>query len=405
MARSGGVILLLVSLFFSPFADARQTVLLVSIDGFRADYLDRGLTPTLSALAADGVRAAMRPSFPSLTFPNHYTLVTGLYPDHHGIVDNNMADPSLAHSVFSPSDHDAATDPAWWNEGVPLWVTVRRQGGHAATLFWPGSEVENHGIRPDRWLPYDQKMPDADRVDRLLSWLDAPAAERPDFLTLYFDKVDTAGHHQGPDSAGLNEALAIVDGAVARLIEGLKQRGLTDQVDLIVVADHGMMDLSPDRVIHIDDYIAADSARIVSWGAMMGIDLPVGGRTVIGKALLSPKSHMTCRRKQDMPARFHYGANPRVPDILCLADGGWYVTTRAEAAKKKEPYLATHGYDNQLPEMAALFIARGPDFKRGEVHAPFGNVDVYPLMARLLGVTPEANDGNFSDVADMLVTR
>jgi predicted AlkP superfamily pyrophosphatase or phosphodiesterase len=250
-------------------------------------------------------------------------------------------------------------------------------------------------------------MADTDRVDRLLSWLDEPAEERPGFLTLYFDKVDTAGHHQGTSSAALNQALTEIDAAVARLIEGLKQRGLSDQVDLLVVADHGMTDLSPDRVIYIDDYIAADSVDIVATGAMMGIDPPAGVKQVIEKALLSPKNHMVCRKKQDMPARFHYGSNARVPDILCLADSGWLITTRAEAErmKTKDPYVATHGYDNQLPEMAALFIASGPDFKRGVAHAPFDNVDVYPLMAKLLGLTPEPNDGKLSDVADMLVTR
>jgi len=358
----------------------------------------------LSALAADGVRAAMRPSFPSITFPNHYTLVTGLYPDHHGIVDNIMDDPRLAHSHFSLSDRQAATDPAWWSGAEPIWATVQRQGGHAATLFWPGSEVEIRGVRPDHWLTYDMQMPDADRVAKLLSWFDLPIAERPDFLTLYFDRVDMAGHHEGTSSTALNEALTAIDGAVAQLVDGLKRRGLADRVDLIIVADHGMTDLSPDRVIYIDDYVAPGSIHIVTGGAMMGIDLPAGARKVTEPALLSEKAHMTCRRKQDMPARFHYGTNPRVPDILCLAESGWLITNRAEAAKAKGPYRATHGYDNEGPEMAALFIAHGPDFKRGLAHASFDNVDVYPLMAKLLGVTPEPNDGTFSEVADMLIT-
>ena len=403
MARSGSVIFLLAALLLSPPAQARQTVLLVSIDGFRADYLDRGDTPALAALAKQGVRAAMRPAFPSVTFPNHYTLVTGLYPDHHGIVDNTMDDPSLAHSHFTLSDHEAVADPAWWQEGTPIWVTLQRQGGHAATLFWPGSEAEIHGIRPDRWLPYDQKMPDAERVARLLSWLDGPAATRPDFLTLYFDRVDSAGHHAGPDSPALDQALADIDGAVAQLIAGLKQRGLFDKMDLVIVADHGMTALAPERTIYIDDYVSPDSVHIVSGGAMMGLNPVAAQEAPIEQALLSPKEHMTCRKKQDMPERFHYGANPRVPAILCLAESGWLVTSHADAAKKKEPYRGTHGYDNALPEMAALFIAFGPDFRRHEVHAPFDNVDVYPLLAKLLGMTPEPNDGKLSDVRDMLI--
>jgi len=169
MARPGGLIFGLCALFLATCAEARQTVLLVSIDGFRADYLSRGLTPNLAALAAEGVNAAMRPSFPSLTFPNHYTLVTGLYPDHHGIVENTMSDPSLAHPHFTLSDHEANWDRAWWDEATPLWVTVQRQGGHSATMFWPGSEVDIQGVRPDHWLPYDQGMAESDRVGQVLA--------------------------------------------------------------------------------------------------------------------------------------------------------------------------------------------------------------------------------------------
>jgi len=396
MARSGSVILLLAALFLSSAVQARQTVLLVSIDGFRPDYLDRGDTPTLAALAKEGVRAAMRPSFPSLTFPNHYTLVTGLYPDHHGIVENTMDDLGLAHSHFSMSDHEAVGDPAWWARGTPIWATLERQGGRAATLFWPGSEA----IRPALWLPYDQKMSDAERVERLLSWLDGPAAGRPDFLTLYFDRVDTAGHNEGPDSPALDQALADTDRAIAQLIAGLKRRGLLDKIDLIIVADHGMAALSPERTIYIDDHVAPDSVHIVTIGAMMGIEPLPGHEAEAEQALLSPKQHMTCRKKQDMPAHLHYGSNPRIPSLLCLAEPGWIVTSRAAAAKKK---AGGHGYDGEAPEMAALFIARGPDFRRHKVHAPFDNVDVYPLLAKLLGVTPEPNDGRLPEVADMLI--
>lgn len=402
MARIGSVIFGLFALLFSLSAAARQTVLLVSIDGFRADYLARGLTPNLSALAAGGVQAAMRPAFPSLTFPNHYTLVTGLYPDHHGIVDNTMDDPTLAHPHFTLSDPAANHDPAWWEEATPLWVSVQRQGGHAATLFWPGSETDIHGARPDHWLSYDKGMADSDRVGQVLAWLDLPPAERPSFLTLYFDKVDTAGHHEGPDSAGVNQALGEVDGAIGQLLEGLKQRGLDGKVDLIVVADHGMAALAPERTLFIDDIVPPAEIRIVTEGAMMGLVPVAGAEGQVGKALFSARNHMVCRKKQDMPERLHYGGNPRVPPILCLAETGWVITTHEAMAKRKSPYLGTHGFDNQAPDMAALFIANGPDFRAGVKHAGFDNVDIYPLMAKLLGVTPEPNDGKLADVADML---
>ena len=403
MARSGGLIFGLFALFLAASAEARQTVLLVSIDGFRADYLSRGLTPNLTALAAEGVNAPMRPSFPSLTFPNHYTLVTGLYPDHHGIVENTMSDPSLAHPHFTLSDHDANWDRAWWDEATPLWVTVQRQGGHSATMFWPGSEVDIQGVRPDHWLPYDQGMADSDRVGQVLAWLDLPAPERPSFVTLYFDKVDSAGHHEGPDSAGVNAALGQVDTAIGLLVQGLKQRGIEDKIDLIVVADHGMAALAPERTIYIDDIVSTADIQIVSSSAMMSLSAVPGAEARVEKALFAPQKHMVCRKKQDMPERFHYGTNPRIPPILCLADVGWVITTHDFAAHRHGPYVGTHGFDTQAPEMAALFIARGPDFRRGLKHAPFDNVDVYPLMAKLLGVKPEKNDGRLADVEDMLV--
>jgi len=403
MARFGGVIFGLFALLLGVSAEARQTVLLVSIDGFRADYLGRGLTPNLSALAMGGVQAAMRPSFPSLTFPNHYTLVTGRYPDHHGIVDNTMDDPTIAaHPHFSLSDHAANTDRAWWDEATPLWVSVQRAGGHAATLFWPGSEADIQGVRPDHWLPYDKNMADSDRVGQLLAWFDLPAAERPDFLTLYFDKVDTAGHHEGPDSDAVNQALGEVDGAIGQLLDGLKQRGLAGKIDLIVVADHGMAGLAAERTLYIDDVVQPGDVTVETEGALMGLVPAAGAKARVEKALFTKHEHMVCREKQDMPKRLHYGTNPRIPAILCLADVGWVITTHEVAAKRKSPYVGTHGFDNQAPEMAALFIANGPDFKAGLKHKGFDNVDVYPLMTKLLGVTPEKNDGKLSDVADML---
>ncbi len=402
MARFGSVIFGLLALLLGVSAEAGQTVLLVSIDGFRADYLTRGLTPNLSALAAGGVQAAMRPSFPSLTFPNHYTLVTGRYPDHHGIVDNTMDDPALDHPHFTLSDRAATGDRSWWDEATPLWVTVQHEGGHAATMFWPGSETDIQGMRPDHWRPYDKGTSDSDRVGQVLSWLDLPAAERPSFITLYFDKVDTAGHHAGPDSEAVNQALGQIDGAIGELVTGLKQRSLAGQIDLIVVADHGMAGLAAERTIYLDDLVPPADIQVKTDGALMGLVPAAGAEARVEEILFAPRPHMVCRRKQDMPERLHYGSNPRIPPILCLADTGWTLTTHEAAAKWKTPYLGSHGFDNQAPEMAALFIATGPDFRHGVKHDSFDNVDVYPLMAKLLGVKPETNDGKLSDVADML---
>lgn len=383
-------------------APAKQSapLLLISIDAFRADYFDRGLTPTLAMLAASGVHAtAMQPSFPSLTFPNHYTLVTGLYPDHHGIVNNTMFDPVLG--KFSLSNRAAVSDGRWWAEGTPIWETADAHGLRTATMFWPGSEADIHGKHPDYWLPYDGAMSANERVDKVLAWLDLPAAQRPRFLTLYFDEVDHAGHKHGPDSPEVNQALVDTDAALARLVAGLKQRGLFDRINLIVLADHGMAAAPPAKAIELDKLVPLASVRVASLGIVAGLNpLPGHGFAAVERVLEAPQPHMHCWDKTRIPARFHYGSNPRVPQLVCLANVGWHITL----SNGNHPYTmqGEHGYDNADPRMRALFVAHGPAFQRGVTVPEFPNVDVYPLMAHLLDIPPAANDGDFDAVKGML---
>jgi len=376
-------------------------LILISFDGFRADYLDRRLTPTLAALAVDGVRAeAMKPAFPTLTFPNHYTLVTGLYPDHHGIVNNRMTDPvSGAHFVYN--DPQTIADPAWWG-GEPLWVSVEKQGRHAATMFWPGSNVAIGGVRPSQWLPFNGKMTPQQRVDQLLQWIDRPPAQRPIFCTLYFEQVDHAGHEQGPDSREVDAALRDVDDALAHLVDGLQQRHLFEHTNLVLVADHGMTATAHDRVIYLDDLIDLDDVDVVNYGILTGINPNQGRSAAVAATLLAAHAPMHCWRKSEVPARLHYGKSARVPALLCLADDGWIITSHAQAATRTHFSLGEHGYDNDDPAMRALFVAHGPAFKQGLVVPEFDNVDVYPLLAHLLRIKPRPNDGDFRVVAPML---
>jgi len=373
----------------------RPLTVLISIDGFRADYLDRGVTPNLSRLAADGVRAAMRPSFPSKTFPNHYTLVTGLRPDRNGIVDNNMYDAAISPKEFTMSARAVNEDPRWWNEAEPIWVTAEKAGVRTATMFWPGSDIPIRGVLPSHWKLFDIKFPAEARVDQALAWLDGPAAERPRLLTVYFDDVDTAGHDFGPDSPQLNAAAAKVDAAIGKLETGLKARGI--DANIIVVADHGMAPLSLDRQIYADDLFPMDDVKTVTMGAFMSLYPTPGREAEVAQALLKPHEHMQCWRKGQIPARYHYGHNPRVPPFFCLPTTGWSITTHSY--KPKKPELGNHGFDPYSPEMAAIFIAQGPAFRHGAKLANFDNVDVYPLLTRLLGVTPQPNDGHLTDVA------
>ena len=363
-------------------------VILVSIDGFSPDYLGKGQTPVLDGLVADGAFGPMRPSFPSVTFPNHYTLVTGLHPDHHGVVGNRFTDTQLGAFTM------ASKESGFWDQGEPIWVTAEKAGVRTGTMFWPGSEVEIHGVRPSQWAPFDQGMPGDARVDRLLSWLDLPVDQRPKLETLYFDIVDTAGHRNGPDAPETRAAAASVDASMARLIEGLKARGLYDRTMLVVVSDHGMAATSPDRVVWIDDIIDPAALKIGYCGAVLTADPAPGREAEVQQKLVGRHPHMECWNKADVPARLFYGSNPRVAQIVCLVETGWFTATRDRPVTRAG---GAHGYDNQAPEMAAIFIAHGPGVVAGRRLTDMDSVDVQPFLARMLGIAAPAGDGRAQD--------
>ncbi|MCC6920184.1 MAG: alkaline phosphatase family protein [Alphaproteobacteria bacterium] len=379
-----------------PRQAADATLIVVSLDGFRADYVSRGKTPTIAALSAAGVHAsAMRPSFPSVTMPNHYTLVTGLYPDRHGIVDNTMRDPAIPGWFgVEPKVED---DPRWWNGATPLWVTAEKAGIRSGAVAWPGAAVAIRGTLPSQVAPYAPDFAPAAEVATALGWLDQPEGRRPRLLLLHFSPVDEAGHAFGPDSPQVDAALGEVDAALAALVDGLKARGLYDRTNLVLLSDHGMTGVSLDRVVLIDDFVDVAKLDVTTYGAEIGVNPAPGHEAEVEKAMLAPHEHLTCWRKGEIPRRLHYGANPRVPAIFCLAENGWIVVTRAigEAALRQMPegLKGNHGYDPALPDMAALFVAHGPAFRSGVTLAPFDNVDVYPILARLLGLPPEPGDG------------
>ncbi|MDQ1232072.1 putative AlkP superfamily pyrophosphatase or phosphodiesterase [Sphingomonas sp. SORGH_AS 879] len=374
-------------------AEARAPVtILVSIDGFRADYLKRGLSPHLSRLAAEGVSAAMRPSFPSKTFPNHWTLVTGVVPDRHGIVANSFTDPARPGERFTM----ASDQPYWWDEAEPVWVTAERAGIPTATVLWPGSNVAwggtlqpggHHavtgGVRPHNWLQFNANISDRQRVDTVIDWLRRPATTRPRFLTLYFDEVDIAGHDGGPDSAEVNGAIGHVDQAIGALVSGLAELGQT--ANLVIVSDHGMAATSSERVIALDQVVNPADYEMSEDGPFAMIRAVPGHEAALEARLLGHHDHMDCWRRGEIPARFRYGRNPRIAPYFCLADAGWLI----DAKPAEKPFSGgTHGYDNADPSMTALFIAQGPAFRPDTKLAPFDNVDVAPLLRDLIGLPP-----------------
>jgi predicted AlkP superfamily pyrophosphatase or phosphodiesterase len=330
----------------------------------------------------------MHPSFPSVTFPNHWTLVTGLRPDRNGIVANVMEDAGKPGVTFTMAN----SDPFWWREAEPLWVTAEKSGVRTATMFWPGSNVDFGGVRPRDWWTYAKDNSEAQRVDAVIDWLRRPAATRPQFVTLYFDTVDTIGHKFGPDSEKTNDAIGAVDRQIGRLVDGVAALGV--RANYIIAADHGMAATSPDRVVKLWEVASPKDFRPVTGGTVAGIEPTKGRDGRLAKALLKPHPHMNCARKGDLPPALHYGQNARVPSFICIAEIGWYILAAPPAADKPFEGGGAHGYDPVNREMDALFVANGPAFRACIALPAFDNVDVYPLAASLIGVAPRPSDGS-----------
>jgi predicted AlkP superfamily pyrophosphatase or phosphodiesterase len=378
-------------------AEQRAPVtILLSIDAFRPDYLGKGNTPNLDALATTGVKATMRPAYPVLTFPNHYTLVTGLRPDRHGIVANIFYDPRRPDVRFFSKEPEAA-DPFWWAEAEPIWITAERNGIRAGTMFWPGEEVAYDGSRPSDWARYDPNFTEAQRVMTVIDWMRRPAEIRPRFVTLYFDLVDKTAHKQGPWGAPTIKAIREADALVGSLRDQLAALG--QPANLVIVSDHGMRAVAPERTVRPDAILPPDSYRLVSYGPFATIDAKPGKDEIVARVLLAPHPHMDCWRKADVPARLRYGANPRVGSFVCQAKAGGEVMNGIPTNK------GDHGYDPDDPDMTGLFLVNGPGFRAGaRVPAIFDNVDLYPMLARLIGVPARPNDGDAETLRPILRT-
>ena len=295
-------------------------VVLIALDGWRWDYLARADAPNLRALASRGVRAeALIPSFPTKTFPNLYTIVTGLHPENHGIVSNVIVDPEFPQRFTMSSS--TARDARWWG-GEPIWVTAVRHSRRAAAMFWPGAEAAIGGVRPTYWRRFDDGVSNAARVRQVLRWLDLAPDERPSFIALYFSDVDDAGHRHGPDSPRVFEAARRVDAALGDLISGLHQRSLLDRTTLVVVSDHGMSQVESNRAIFLDDYLRLSTVDVVEWSPNVGL-LP-RSTTVEGiyRALKDKHPALAVYRREDIPSDLHYRNSNRIPPIVGLAGGG-----------------------------------------------------------------------------------
>jgi predicted AlkP superfamily pyrophosphatase or phosphodiesterase len=285
-------------------------------------------------------------------------------------------------------------------------VTAEKSGQHTGAIFWVGSETPIGGVLPHLWRAYDSTYPVDARVDLLLQWLDLPPPERPTFLNVYFSEVDDAGHASGPDSQAVRDAVARVDGYLGRLLRGLDSRGLTDRINVVVVSDHGMAAVSPERVVVLDDYISLDDVVVSDLNPTIGMFPKPGKEDAVYNALVNAHPRMRVYRRGETPAAWHYRDHPRIPPITGVMDEGWQILRRATVNAIREgrarPAGGQHGYDPALMSMRGLFAAAGPAFKQGATVPAFENVHIYNTLARVLGVTPAANDGA-TDVASSLL--
>jgi predicted AlkP superfamily pyrophosphatase or phosphodiesterase len=374
---------------------AAPIVILISFDGWRWDYMARTQVPNLQELASRGVRAqALIPVFPTNTFPNHYTIVTGLYPEHHGIVSNAIADPAYPRrfTMSAPT----AKESRWWG-GEPVWVTAMRQQQRTAAMFWPGSEVAIGGVRPTYWRRFDDGVSNAARVAQVLQWLALPDAKRPSFVTLYFSDVDDAGHRHGPDSPRVLEAVRRLDSALGQLVSGIRTLGLLDRTALVVVSDHGMSQVTKNRAIFLEDYLNLSTVDVIEWTPNLGLRPRSGTVEHVYRALKDKHPALAVYTREEMPEHLHYRASNRIPPIVALADDGWTITTRARHLLASAAGLSSggaHGYDPAHTSMHGLFVAAGPRVRKDAVVPAFESVHIYNFLCELLGVMPATNDGD-----------
>ncbi|MFT7248602.1 MAG: putative AlkP superfamily pyrophosphatase or phosphodiesterase [Psychromonas sp.] len=381
-------------LSFSSTAQEKPYVLLISFDGFRHDYVSRFNTPNFDDFIKEGTAAqSLRPSFPSKTFPNHYTLVTGLYPGNHGLVGNQFYDKSRK-AEYGIRNRSSVQD-AYFYGGMPLWQLTQENGYKSASYFWVGSEAAIKGRFPDYYYLYDGQVDNYERVDQCIKWLNIPIAKRPRFISLYFSLVDSQGHKTGPNSPELENTVEEADKILGYIMENLKSINLP--VNIIITSDHGMTEVntmdwidSKPIIAQIPEDAVVVSDRILS---QIYLDKSQIGRTYT--ALKALENNFKTYRKKDMPKSWHYSKNDRVGDVLLVAEPGYAFRDMAEPEK----LTGEHGYDPYLtPEMGGIFYANGPNIKKKGQLGTIQNIDVYPLVTKILGFKNPKIDGKFRRV-------
>ncbi len=396
-------------LFLNSCNNAKKSdsyVLIVSFDGFRSEYLDWYPTPNMDQFAQKGVKSeGLIPVFVSKTFPNHYSIATGLYAENHGLIGNHFYDPKFD-DYYTLSDRSKVENPKFY-EGEPIWVTAEKQGINTASYFWVGTETPIKNTYPGKWKAYEHGFPFESRIDSVVSWFSFPEKKRPKLCMLYFHEPDATGHDTGPKSKETGLMVSKMDSLFGILLFKLQNTPIASQLDIIVLSDHGMAEISSKRTINLEDYTNLKEIKQEGSGpyALLYGENKINLQRVVKD--LNKVDHIKAYLKKDIPERFHFRNHYRIKDILVLADEGWYIQNQAIGSNSEAgqyiPKGGTHGYDNQLKSMHALFIASGPSFISGKQIAPFENVNIYPLICEILNIDPHPDiDGNLNNIIHIL---
>lgn len=377
--------------------------ILVSFDGFRWDYTSRGITPNFDFIEENGVKAlSLKPSFPSITFPNHISIATGMYPQNHGVIANTMYDP-VTEKLYQLRDTFEVRNPYWY-KGEFIWETAKRQGVKTASYFWPGSEMNLEHRRPDYYEKYEHERDYIERINGVINWLKLPFSERPKFITLYYDLADSEGHRFGPNSPEVNAAVSKLDSLIGILFNKLDEIHLRDSVNIIIVSDHGMTEISNQRYVNIEEIADNPNCKFINRGAIMNIF--IRNKNEVDDVYLKLKkneNHYIVYKPEDIPSYYHFNYNHLIGDLFVLAEPGWSVGTNKDKDRMTDYKGGNHGFDNSFIEMHGIFYAIGPSFKKNYKTGTIENINIYPLLCKILSIIPKQNiDGKLENIEFIL---
>ncbi len=391
-------ILLLVALFclcIKGFSEEKQYVVVLSMDAFRWDYERLIGTPNLDKIAKKGVKSkGFQSSFPTITFPNHYSMATGLYPDHHGLVSNTFFNKKLQQE-YRIGKYEAVDNPEFYG-GEPIWNTAQKQGIFTANYFWVGSETPIGGMQPNIWKAFSKEVTYSQRVDSVISWLERPENERPQLIMFYFDDPDATTHYDDPvNGTKTRRIVKYCDSLVGVLDRKLQALPFAKNVHLLVVSDHGMSPIDSSRTVYLPNYLDTSWIQYSNWSTPTCLMDIYPDKLDSALMALKKVPHIQAWKPADIPKRLNFGTNPNIGNLVILADSAWSISKKPFSSRAK----GTHGFDNQNRDMYGIFYAYGPKFAKNKVVPQFPNIQLYNIIAYLLNIKPAQTDAKLEDVS------